>query len=198
MKANVIAAAVACTLLSTVALADQVGQSPWLVRARAVNVSSVNNDSTGLGLTVNSQVIPEVDISYFFNKNVSAELVLSVPQKTTLYSKGTSIGTLDYLPPTLLGQYHFDAGSFSPYVGAGLNYTIFSKVNLLGGAANVDNSSTGLALQAGVDVPLSGAWSLNLDVKKVYMKTGVTAGGANIGTFKLDPVLVGVGVGYRF
>ena len=53
-------------------------------------------------------------------------------------------------------------------------------------------------MQFGVDIQLSGNMSLNFDVKKVYIKSHVYVGSADVGTLKLDPVLVGVGVGYRF
>jgi outer membrane protein len=49
-----------------------------------------------------------------------------------------------------------------------------------------------------VDVPLSGNMYFNFDVKKVYLGTDVSVGGANLGTFNVDPLLVGVGVGWRF
>ena len=49
-----------------------------------------------------------------------------------------------------------------------------------------------------MDIPLSKNLYLNFDVKKVYIKTDVFAGGAKPGTFKVDPVLVGVGLGWRF
>ena len=39
---------------------------------------------------------------------------------------------------------------------------------------------------------------LNFDVKKVYIKTDVSAAGNKIGTFKVDPVLFGIGLGWRF
>ena len=198
MKKQIIAAAVLCTLASGAAIAQQAKEGPWMVRARAVQLTSANNDGTGLGLTVNNKWIPEVDVSYFVNKNVAVELILTVPQKHTLYSKGTAIGNLSHLPPTLLAQYHFDAQGFKPYVGAGINYTRFSSVNVLGGAADVDKNSFGAALQVGVDIPLSGNMYLNLDLKKVYIGTKVSAGGANLGTFKVDPVLFGMGVGWRF
>jgi outer membrane protein len=41
-------------------------------------------------------------------------------------------------------------------------------------------------------------WSINFDVKKVYIKTNVYAAGVSAGTLKLDPVMVGAGIGYRF
>lgn len=168
-----------------------------MVRARAVNLDSANKDSTGLGLTINDKTIPEVDITYFFNKNIAAELILTVPQKHTLRAGGTAIGSLKHLPPTLTVQYHFDLGGFKPYVGAGLNYTRFSSVNLPAGV-DIDRNSFGPALQAGVDIPLSKNLYLNFDVKKVYIKTDVSAAGVKAGTFKVDPVLVGVGLGWRF
>jgi outer membrane protein len=143
-------------------------------------------------------VDPEVDVSYFFSPNVAMELVLTVPQKHTLSAGGAAIGTLRHLPPTLTAQYHFTGFSgFKPYVGAGVNYTRFSSVNLPAGV-DIDRSSFGAALQAGVDIPISKGVYLNLDVKKVYIRTDVSAGGVGIGTFKVDPVLVGVGVGWRF
>lgn len=179
-------------------MAQQSKEGPWMVRARAVQLNSANNDSTGLGLSVNNKWIPEVDVSYFLNKNVAVELVLTIPQKHTLSSKGTPIGELSHLPPTLLAQYHFDAPGFKPYVGAGLNYTRFSSVNILNGGADIERNSFGGALQVGVDIPVSGNLYLNLDLKKVYIGTKVSAGGANIGTFKVDPVLFGIGLGWRF
>lgn len=169
-----------------------------MVRARAVHLDSANGDSTGLGLSINNKWMPEVDISYFFNKNVAVELILTVPQKQTMYSNGKEIGTLKHLPPALLAQYHFDLNGFKPYVGAGVNYTRFSSVDLLGGVATVDKNSWGPALQVGVDIPLSKNLYLNFDVKKVYIRTDVAAAGTKVGEFKIDPLLVGVGLGFRF
>jgi outer membrane protein len=202
MKKNLLAVAVLCALTSGAAFAQQ-AESPWLVRVRAVHLDSANKDSTGLGLSVNNKTIPEVDITYFFNKNVAAELILTVPQKHDLRSNGTNIGSLKHLPPSLLLQYHFDAPGFKPYVGAGINYTRFSSVRFdpaVAAALNpsIDKNSWGGALQVGVDIPLNKNLSLNFDVKKVYIKTDVFAGGVKAGTFKVDPVLVGVGLGWRF
>ncbi|MBH2044204.1 MAG: OmpW family protein [Comamonadaceae bacterium] len=198
MKKNLLAVAVLCALTSGAAFAQQV-ESPWLVRVRSLQLDSSNKDSTGLGLSIDNKTIPEVDISYFFNKNVAAELILTVPQKHDLRSSalGAHIGSLRHLPPSLLLQYHFDAPGFKPYVGAGVNYTRFSSVNLPAGV-DIDRNSWGGALQVGVDIPLSKNLYLNFDIKKVYIKTDVFAGGAKQGTFKVDPVLAGVGFGWRF
>ncbi len=199
MKKTTLALASLALLASGAAVAQDFTAGSLLVRARAVHLDSANKDSTGLALSIDNKTLPEVDFTYFFSPNLAAELVLTVPQKQRVYAGATQIGTLKHLPPTFTLQYHFNhASGIKPYVGAGVNYTRFSSVDLLGGAADLKRNSYGLAFQAGVDFPLSKNLYLNVDVKKVYIKTDVIAGGNNIGTFKVDPVLVGVGLGWRF
>jgi len=180
-------------------------ESPWLVRARAVYVDP-DNKSTPVGgvgaadrLEVSSKTIPELDISYFFTPHIAAELILTYPQKHKARLDGAEIGTFKHLPPTLNLQYHFTPGAtISPYVGAGVNYTRMSSVKLLDGAGDLDNDSWGLSLQAGVDFRLNEHWSINADVKKVNLRSDVYVGGAKASHLKVDPVLFGLGVGYRF
>jgi outer membrane protein len=196
MKKILIAAAVGMLVAGQVSAQE----SPWLVRARAVNLVMSNHDATGLDLKVDDKTIPEVDVSYFFNKNVAAELVLTVPQQQTVSNPTGNLGTFKHLPPTLTAQYHFtNFDGYKPYVGAGLNYTKITHTNIASGTYSLDDHSYGFALQAGVDVPLTKQVSLNFDVKKVQIQTGVyNTAGVSQGTLKLDPVLVGVGLGYRF
>ncbi|OGB15319.1 MAG: hypothetical protein A2W72_01260 [Burkholderiales bacterium RIFCSPLOWO2_12_67_14] len=198
MKKHIIAIAAVTLLASGAAMAQDFKEGSLLVRARAVHLDSANKDTTGLGLEINNKWLPEVDFTYFLSPNLAAELILTVPQKHTMTAGGANIGSLRHLPPTLTVQYHFDLGGVKPYVGAGLNYTRFSSVKLLGGAADVKRNSFGPALQVGVDVPLTGNMYLNFDVKKVFIKTDVLAGGVKAGTFKVDPLLVGMGLGWRF
>ena len=199
MKKKVIAAAALGVVLASSALAQLATEGPWMVRARAVHLSSANDDGTALaGLSINNKWIPEVDVSYFFTPNIAAELILTVPQKHTMSLTGVPIGSLKHLPPTLTLQYHFTGMSgFKPYLGAGVNYTRFSGVTLPAGV-DIKRSSWGAALQAGVDIPLSKGLYLNFDVKKVYIGTTVYNLGVDIGKFKVDPVLFGMGLGWRF
>ena len=189
-------------LASAQALAQE---SPWLVRARAVHVDP-DNKSTPIGgvgaadrLEVSSKTIPELDISYFFTPHIAAELVVTYPQKHKARLDGAEIGSFKHLPPTLSQQYHFAPDAvLSPYVGAGVNYTRMSSVKLLDGAGDLENDSWGLSLQAGVNVRLNQHWSLNADLKKINLRSDVYVGGANASHLKVDPVLFGLGVGYRF
>lgn len=198
MKKQLIAVAALCALMSSTAMAQQAKEGPWMVRVRAVQLNSANTDATGLKLTINDKVLPEVDFSYYFSKEWAAELILTVPQEQDVKSGGTKIGTFKHLPPTLTVQYHMDAGTFRPYVGAGINYTRISDVNILSGGANLDRNSFGAALQAGVDIGLGNGMYFNVDVKKAYIHTDVSVGSANKGSFKVDPLLVGLGIGWRF
>ncbi len=201
MKKTLLAVAALCAMTSGAAMAQQ-QDGKWQVRVRAVNLDAANKGSAAdaLNLTVNDKVIPELDISYYFTPNFAAELILTYPQKHNVRAGATQIGTLKHLPPTLLAQYHFtNFGAFKPYVGAGINYTRFSSVkDTVGIDWDVKRNSWGGALQVGFDYALDKNWSLNFDIKKVYIDTDVSVGGANVGKFKVDPLLVGVGVGYRF
>lgn len=196
--------ALALSVLTAPVAAQAQDQGHVLVRARALHLKSENGDTTGLGLSINDRTFLEVDLSYFFTPNLAAELVLTYPQKHTLYSKGSEIGELKHLPPTLLAQYHVTGlGGFRPYVGLGVNFTNFSDVKFSPAVVsalspNVKRTSWGGAAQIGMDVPLGGGWLLNVDVKKVQLKTDVYAGTATAGTFKVNPTLTSVGIGYRF
>ena len=107
----------------------QADEGPWLVRARAVRLQMENKSDAipSLGvqsdaIEVSDKTIPEVDITYFFTKNIAAELILTVPQKHDVTLSGAKIGTFKHLPPTLTAQYHFlPDGTIRPYVGAGIN-----------------------------------------------------------------------------
>lgn len=202
MKSLLLALIALSPLGASQALAQE---SPWLVRARAVHIDPDNKSTpvAGIGagerIEVASKTIPELDISYFFTPHIAAELILTYPQKHDVRLDGEEIGSFKHLPPTLLAQYHFAPGAgIDPYLGVGVNYTRISKVRLLGGAGDLENDSWGLALQAGVDFRVDERWSINVDVKKVNIRSDVFVGGANASHLKVDPVLFWVGVGYRF
>ena len=187
-------------ILATLGMASAVAsaqENPWMVRVRAVNVNWENGGQANTGnsnVWADDKTIPEVDISYFFTKNIAAELVLTYPQKVDIYAGSSKLGHLNALPPSLLLQYHFtNFGQVKPYVGAGINLTHFGRNNTYGGPA-VDKYSVGYAAQVGVDYMIDKNWGLNLDVK--YLQIGTNVSG--IGELRLNPVTAGVGVTYKF
>lgn len=202
MKRHLIALAVAAALAPLAAHAQD--QGDWIVRARAVSLTSANDDSTGLDLSINDKVILEVDISYFLSPNWAMELILTYPQQHDVKSAGAKIGSFKHLPPTLTAQYHFTGLSvWRPYVGLGLNYTHISDVSWDPAVEaalqpTLKRDSFGLAAQVGADFPLGGGWLLNVDVKKVQIGTEVSSFGVKAGDFKVNPWLASIGFGKRF
>jgi outer membrane protein len=183
------------------ALPVQAEQGDWLARLRLLQIRPDVSSSIGI-LDVSNEVVPEVDFSYFFTENIAAELILST-RRHTVSAGGADIGKVSHLPPTLTLQYHFmPKETFRPYVGAGINYTRFYDVSLALGATplTVDQNSWGGALQIGFDYALDKKWFLNFDVKKIWIKTDVKNGitGAFISDLKIDPLVVGIGVGMKF
>lgn len=205
MRKTAIAIAASLATLAAMAGTASAQEGPWLVRARAVHLSPADKSAPlgGTGnadrISVESRVIPELDVSYFFTPHLAAELVLTYPQKHEVMLDGAVIGSFKHLPPTLLAQYRFDPiGAFTPYLGAGLNYTRISSVHLLDGAATLENHSVGAALQAGLDYKFGKNWSVNLDIKRVNIRSDVMVAGEKVSKVKVDPTLVALGVGYRF
>lgn len=174
---------------------------PWLVRVRALNMQVDNGNSpnvSGAKVEINNKTFPEIDFVYNFTRNVSAELVLTYPQKHDVSLQGTKIGTIKHLPPALLLQYQFLPGEkINPYVGAGVNYTRFMSANLPAGITT-DKSSAGYAVQAGADIEIAKNVYLNLDFKRVNIETDVKVAGAKLTTLKVNPNLISIGIGWRF
>ena len=198
--------------------------SPWMVRVRAIAVipdesARIRNAVTNAAITpasvnISNSVVPEVDISYFFTKNIAVEAICCItPHKirgTGAIAALGQIGKTTLFPPTVMLQYHFtEMGAFKPYVGIGLNYTKFlrerSGPNYVG--LNIKDS-WGVAGQIGFDYMIDRHWGINFDVKKIYMEPratvsvapGVLAPGAVpvSAKVKINPWIIGTGVTYRF
>ena len=200
-------------LLSTAhsAFAADGNEGNWMIRARALGVvpsesSTVNVSGTvGGQAKVDNSVTPELDFTYFFTKNIAAELIAAVTKHDvkavgSAAGANVNVGSAWLLPPTLTLQYHFTDWSVAkPYIGAGVNYTHFydEKPGVLSTVHYKD--SFGGALQAGVDIPVKDHWYLNFDVKKVFIKTTANFNsGTVLADVNIDPWIVGVGIGYRF
>jgi outer membrane protein len=212
----------AIALLSgTVSYADDakigLGAGDLLLRARALGVlpDVKGRDNTLNGkIDIDNNYIPEVDAAYYFTDSFAAEIIAGTTQhrvkdKGNILGSDVDLGNVWLLPPTLTGQWHpLGRSAFDPYLGAGVNYTVFYGA---GDASSVfPNTRTkvsyrnnfGEALQLGFNYQVDGPWFVNVDVKKLFLSTtavvkinGTEATRADV---RIDPWLVGVGVGYRF
>ena len=186
-------------------------EGPWSVRLGATYLETIDKSApfSALGLDfaadavrVSNKLIPEIDIDYAFSETLSAELVLTIPQSHYVNLEGAGrLGSFKHLPPTLLMQYRPKvAGSFQPYFGAGVNFTLIfdDQLSVAGVPLKLDNYSAGLAVQTGFDYPLGEGWFVNFDVKKAAIRTAVKAGTAKLTEAKLDPWLFSLGVRWDF
>ena len=119
------------TMASSIAHAGDV-EDPLLIRLRgiiAVPDESADIEAIGGDVDVDSFVVPELDISYFFTEKIAAELILATTNHDAV-AVDTALGDVDIgdvwlLPPTVTLQYHFSPrGSIRPYVGAGVNLSL--------------------------------------------------------------------------
>lgn len=180
-------------------LAHDAGDKLLRVGVTTVDPKSNNNPTvdvdSGSTLTFNG--------TWFYSENWGIELLAALPFSHDIELKdGTKVGETDHLPPTLSLQYHFiPDGQFQPYVGLGVNMTLFFDEDLTGPLAGSDldlETSFGLAAQVGVDIELNDKWLLNFDVRWIDISTEAEVDGTSIGDVDIDPLVYGVYIGYRF
>ena len=199
----------------------QAAKGDTFVRVRAIMVSPTEKSGPILpafpadGVKVNDAFAPEVDITHMISDNIGLELIAATTKHSASGKSGTpaAVGKLAstwVLPPTLTVQYHLaPEAKIRPYVGVGANLTLFYSENASKGLENAFGktkvqmkTSAGWAAQAGIDIDLNEKMFLNLDVKYIDIDTRakLSTTGAGVQTVKvsLDPIVVGVGVGFRF
>ncbi len=214
MRKTILAALVAILGWSNMGMAQDAPTadfSTWQFRLRGIVVTpdeSADIEAIGGDASISTAFVPEFDITYFFDENWSAELILATT-KHDVEAVGTAAGDIDLgsvwlLPPTLTGQYHFTGGDFVPYLGAGVNLTLFYGVDEGPVADDVEyDTAVGFALQGGFDFMLNDKWFLNLDVKKLFLNTtatvdATTALGATVDAdVDINPWIIGFGVGIK-
>lgn len=179
------------------------GAGTWQLRLRAIDVIPAEKSTVNITgkVGVDNSVVPEFDISYYFTDHISSELILGTSRHDLTYNGTTALGKAMILPPTLTAQYHFLPNEkFNPYVGAGLNYSLFYNENAATGFNNLQmHGGLGYALQTGFDYWVDDHWGVNLDVKKIWLNVDAKLNdGAIRADVDLDPWVVGAGVSYRF
>lgn len=218
-KSLILAAAAAAVLAAPVASAYEPGDFYMRLGATNVDPDDPNGD---IDLTVVDPALGKQDIevddawsltftgSYQWTKNWAVEVLAAVPFEHDIELEDLGkVGETKHLPPTVSLQYHFlPDGKFQPYVGAGINYTIFfddgpeGALKDLGGDLEIEDNSFGLAGQIGFDYMLNDRWFLNLDLRYISIETEAKVTIPGVGSIKEDvdinPFVYGINVGYKF
>lgn len=170
-----------------------------VVRAGVAHVSPHVSDNTNIpGLDVDSNTQLGLTGTYFIAPTFGVQLLAATPFKHDITLNGAKLGSTKQLPPTVTLQWYPKVSdTVHPYIGAGVNYTIFFEDDIPGADLKLSNS-VGLALEAGVDVKLTEKLLLNVAVWKIDINTDVKVNGVNHGQLEIDPLAAMVGVGYKF
>ncbi|WGM48109.1 hypothetical protein KOAAANKH_03005 [Brevundimonas sp. NIBR10] len=183
----------------------------WIVTGRITDVASGADDAittasgtgTGLHVDVGYDVMPTLGFTYFLTDNISIEAILGATQHEIRAQGGTTnvaVHETWVLPPVVTLQYRpVPEARVSPYVGAGLNYMLFFSGEDKNGFDVKLDDGVGYALQAGADIAVSGPWTVNLDVKKVWFNTDASINGGTLKSdVNLDPWVISLGIGRKF
>lgn len=174
-------------------------------------------DST-MSLTVDDNTQLGLNFVYFYDNNWAIEVLAATPfthevtiqdPNAVLGVDGAKLAEVTQLPPTISALYYFDTRSkFKPYVGAGLNYTVFfdeefeSAPESLGLSDLELEGSFGFALQIGADYQINDKWHVNASARYISIESEATfdVAGDNIGKADVDvnPMVYSLMLGYKF
>lgn len=172
----------------------------WLLRGGLSHVEpKADNGQLPVGdITINSHFDPSLNVGYFLTPNWAVDVLLALPFEHEFSVNGANAGSTAQLPPTFTLQYRFLPGAaVQPYLGAGASLTLFMDEQLNSGNQLRLDPSFGLAVQAGIDVPLNARWRLGFDARYIDIDSKASVDGQDVGTIEIDPYVLSVNLGYR-
>ncbi len=216
MKFSKLALAATISLLPLSTMAAQSGD--WLLRGGITSVNPHDSSSNvfvagadlGVGVSVDNNAQLGLNVAYFLDSNWAVELLAATPfsHDISLDTVG-ALGKTKHLPPTLSALYYFDMGNSNlhPYIGLGVNYTVFfdedfSAANKTVGFSDLDlDDSFGLSTQLGIDIDIDEKWAFNASVRwididsEATFKLGTDAGKVDV---DINPYVYTLSLAYRF
>jgi len=169
--------------------------------------SNGGNTTIGGEPHASATATPQLDLTYFMTPNFAVNVIAATSRHDVsvrnLAGGNIDLGRVWALPPTVTLQYHpLPASRFSPYLGVGLNYTVFygEGGGRSAGINSVDvENAWGVAVNAGVDYEISPNLLANFDVKRLWLRPDVSVNqGAVRAEANLDPWIIGTSIRYRF
>lgn len=142
-------------------------------------------------------------VEYFFNDNISAELLLATPISHDVLVNGDKAAKIKHLPPTLTAKYHFkNSTRFTPYIGVGGTAFVAWDEEASGALTGTDvkvKEDFGYAAQVGFNFQPADAknWGVFFDARYADLSPKVETA---VGNFDLDidPMVYTIGYSYKF
>ena len=190
---------VALIALMGISASAMAGQ--WQVKVGG-SVISPTQDSTTLGLNVEAdhEYAFTPSIEYFFNDNISAELLLATPISHDVLVEGESAIKIKQLPPTLTAKYHFkNSTGFTPYIGVGgTAFVAWDEKSDLGKVKVKEDF--GFAGQIGFNFQPADAknWGVFFDARYAQLSPEVEIEGLKPFDLDIDPMVYTIGYSYKF
>ena len=191
-------ALLASAALGAPAFAQSAGEMTLGLGLGFVNPKSDNGTVAGGATVIDSNARPTVTFEYFIRDNLGLELLAALPFKHDINVGGAKAGVTKHLPPTLSLNYHFPTGgAITPFVGLGVNYTVFFEDRSPLGDLKIDNS-WGLAAHLGMDYAISDKGAVRMDLRYIDIDSDVKLNGAKVGRVEVDPLVAGVSYVMKF
>lgn len=190
---------VALIALMGISASAMAGQ--WQVKVGG-SVISPTQDTDILGGAANVEADHEYaftpSVEYFFNDNISAELLLATPISHDVLVNGDNGAKIKHLPPTLTAKYHFkNSTRFTPYIGVG--GTAFIAWDEEGVVKDV-KEDFGFAGQIGFNFQPADAknWGVFFDARYAQLSPEVTLINNTKFDLDIDPMVYTIGYSYKF
>ena len=193
------------TLMGLSASAAMAGQ--WQIKVGGSAVAPTQDTKIANGtLTVeaDSELAFTPSVEYFFNDNISAELLLATPISHDILTNGAEAVKIKHLPPTLTAKYNFkNSTGFTPYIGVGATAFIAwdeETSGVLAGTKVKVKDDYGYAAQLGFNYQPADAknWGVFADVRYADLNPEVNVDGTTKFKLDIDPVIYTLGYSYKF
>ena len=177
------------------------GKRVSIVGGYAMTEPTRNPEIAGTRTEFDGEGAPTLGVTYHVNDNIGIEAWGADKLGQRVNAGGQKVGSVEAQPYSLSGQYRFGEADniVRPFVGLGYHQTNYSgeTATAAGERVGIETAKGGVAT-VGVDVNINPTWFARADARYFQADSDVRIDGVKAGDAKLDPVVLGVGVGARF